>query len=161
MTNIRFYSKEDNQTTHALLTPWSFLHLLSGIVFTIISLSLYQTFSTVSLLITGLMIHTIYELKDYYYSHIAISRMKQLPHSIETQFNQFANDYAISKYGKSLFDYNSIWNGIGDTLVFIIGMILAFVFMTHYPQQITISMIILLCSFYTFILYINFTKYID
>ena len=45
MTKVRLFSHDDNEQTAAFATPWSFLHLLSGVVFYLVtdSLDIIQT----------------------------------------------------------------------------------------------------------------------
>ena len=92
---MKVFSISDNVENSSLITPWSLIHLLFGLL-----LYLYLTYffntSTEKAFLILLIIHTIYEIKDlmYYFN-------------IHEKDGYWAN--------------NSLINSIGDTVFAIIG----------------------------------------
>jgi hypothetical protein len=89
MSNILFISRKDSREKPALFTPWSISHFFSGIVLFLF----FNIFTDIkNSIILTLIIHTIYEIKDYYYCYI---------------INTFNNSFT---------------NSIGDTICCILGI---------------------------------------
>jgi len=95
-------SNSDSKNNPVFITPWSLIHFLTGFV-GIINSNYFNIDKEVSLIFL-LLIHTLYEFKDYYFSYVYKG-----PKNI------------ISEWSSS----NSIFNIFGDTLFFIIGMVLS------------------------------------
>ena len=91
------FSNINNKESNALFTPWTFVHFLSGInlyLFTNI-ININHKFKLI------LLIHTIYEIKDFYIAYISNTSNNEDP------------DY----------DFNSFLNSIGDTIACILGVL--------------------------------------
>ncbi len=105
MTNYKILSlniNEDSKKTPVLFDHYSISHFLFGYV-GILTLNYFKINQVYSVLLL-FIIHTVYEIKDYYYSYI----YKGKP------------NFFTKKSGG-----NSISNCIGDSIVFILGVILA------------------------------------
>ena len=102
MTFVMF-SKNDNIRKSSLFTPWSFIHFLSGII-SYLYLKRFTSMSETCIFLILLLIHTLYEIKD------------------------------LSRYTLKLHKSNSIWynntvvNSIGDTITFILGIVIGMIF---------------------------------
>ena len=59
----KLFSISDTEKSNSFYTPWSFVHLLAGMV---LSFFFNIYFNAKISLILSLVIHTIYELRDYY-----------------------------------------------------------------------------------------------
>ena len=102
MSNILFIARKDTRKKPALFTPWSMSHFFSGIVLFL----LCNMFTDIkNSIILTLIIHTIYEIKDYYYSYI-----------IKTT-DRLTN--------------NSVTNSIGDTICCILGIYFVIIIKKH------------------------------
>ena len=112
---MKHFGKNNNIENPTLLTPFSLVHLVSGITLFIL-LSLY-TKNRIVIIIGVLIIHTIYEFKDYYTTYINKIRFKK-----DNYFSEFFID-------------NTVINSIGDTIACIIGIIIGYylVFNTNLP----------------------------
>tara|TARA_Y200000002_G_scaffold380177_1_gene391076 strand:- start:4329 stop:4745 length:417 start_codon:yes stop_codon:yes gene_type:complete len=105
---MRLISKDDTLKDPSLLTPYSILHFLFGILFalffTIIRLSFLKGFIIFNI------IHLLYEIKDYCgsYTNLLID-YKRIPTKLKT----FIKD-------------NSYQNSISDQIIAIIGYLLGY-----------------------------------
>ena len=63
-----FYSDKDGKKTPSALTPFSFMHFLSGVAFALVVYGVFNV-SYINSFITYFVIHLLYELKDIYYSY--------------------------------------------------------------------------------------------
>jgi hypothetical protein len=89
-----FYNKDDTIENPALFTPWSFMHILSSIQ---IILFLYYYGFRKNIILYSFLIHSLYELKDYYFSYV-----------LKVDYGVWYN--------------NSFLNTIGDTISCFIGI---------------------------------------
>lgn len=103
MTNYKIlgYCGEDSKEIPVFIDECSILHFLFGYV-GILNLNYFKINQVYSVLLL-FVIHTIYEIKDYYFSYVYKGKQ-----------NLFTKKSAG----------NSLLNCIGDTLVFILGIIL-------------------------------------
>lgn len=95
---VLLFSLEDTIQKNALITPWSIVHLLTGYLFSVYGINVFK-FSFNKAFLIGLILHTIYEIKDL-------------------------SCYFINCDNKSQWHNNSWINSIKDTIFFIIGFFL-------------------------------------
>ena len=117
----KLISNSDSKNNPVFITPWSLIHFLTGVV-GIINSNYFNINKNVSLFFLFL-IHTLYELKDYYFSYV---------------YNGSKN--IISEWASS----NSIFNTIGDTLFFVLGMIISININVNKNQLIIVNVFFLL-----------------
>lgn len=118
----------DNAT---LITPWSFIHLFSGFV-GILSINYFNINDYVGIILL-IIIHTLYEAKDFYFSY--------LYKGPKTSISEWSSK-------------NSIFNSLGDTLFFIIGIYLGrFVVPNTIELVIIFSMYVIIS--YVFVMNVN------
>jgi hypothetical protein len=98
-----FLSDSDTIEKNALFTPWSFIHFLSGFM-SYLYIKKYTNISNFNILLITIIIHTIYEIKD-----------------ISSHTLKLHNS-------KSIWYDNSLLNSIGDTIAYILGLIIALMF---------------------------------
>lgn len=103
---MKHFGNNNSIENPTLLTPFSLVHLLSGITLFIL-LSLF-TKNKLVIIIGVFIIHTIYEFKDYYTTYINKIR--------------FEKDNYLSEF----FIDNTFINSIGDTIACIIGIIIGY-----------------------------------
>jgi hypothetical protein len=107
----------DTLETPLFITPWSLIHFLSGatlfFICRVFTKNLYIIFFVVFFL------HSLYEFKDYYSTYINRIRFKE------------------DSYISSFFKNNTLENTIGDTVVCILGFMVAYIIMkyTRYPNH--------------------------
>ncbi len=121
--DIKIFNTKDNINDPALITMWSLIHFWSGIQTAIIFK--YYNLPDKTNLIISFIIHSIYELNDYYESHIRKVQPK----------NEYYTD--------------SIQNCIGDAIVNLFGIIIFLKFSKQKPtkQQLISSIIITILLF--------------
>ena len=103
---MKKFNTDNSIESPTLITPFSLVHLItSATLFYIIRL---YTSNTAYIVIIVLIIHTIYELKDYYTTYINKIEIKN------------------PNYFASFFSNNTIENSIGDTIFCIIGVVIAY-----------------------------------
>ncbi len=96
------FDKYDNKKhNEAFFTPWTFIHVWSGIVWVLICKKLYNNLSNTAIYMLGLFFHTLYELKD-----------------ISSYLKKGSDEEPSTIW------HNSFFNSIGDTIGAIIGMFL-------------------------------------
>ena len=100
---ISFIRNGDSQGNPTFITPWSLIHFLTGVILMLNAnyFNIDKEFSF-SILV---LVHTLYELKDFYFSYI-YKGPKNL----------------ISEWANS----NSLFNILGDTVFFILGVVTVF-----------------------------------
>lgn len=91
----------ENVKSPAFITPWSLIHILSGMLFYSWMSLLFPYISIYALVIMWLLIHTVYEFKDWYVSYVQ---------------------------GKG---NNSLWNSLGDELCGMLGFALGYLIIGH------------------------------
>lgn len=99
MTNI--FSISDEMETPSMCTPWTFIHILSGILMYMYVKYMFHGISDIYAFIIVFSIHTVYEMKDlrrYYYT------------------NSVPPD---------TYDNNSAINSVYDTFAVVIGIYIA------------------------------------
>ena len=104
----RFIGYSDNMERPTCITPWSYIHLLSGLNFSLLSLSYLSKHSVIKNLIIFIIIHTIYECKDLYITYIISNNKK--------------------------YYQNTLINSIGDTIFSIFGWILGYIIYLSKPN---------------------------
>lgn len=103
---MKCFGVNNSIETPTLITPFSLVHLFtSATLFYIIRL---YTSNTAYIVIIVLIIHTIYEFKDYYTTYINKIEIK------------------TPNYFACFFKDNTIENSIGDTIFCIIGIVIAY-----------------------------------
>ena len=112
-----FYSLHDSIEHNYFITPWSFIHLLYGGLSILILKEFKINFLNSFIIL--LIAHTIWEIKDLYPYFMKI------------------NNVASERD-------NSLLNSIGDTLFWIIGIIIFNNYKLNKKELITISLLILL-----------------
>ena len=106
---MRLISKDDTLLYPSLLTPYSILHFLTGIIFafffSIINISFLKGFIIFNI------IHFIYEIKDYSgsYTNLLDDYNKRIPTKLKTFIKE-----------------NSYQNSISDQIISIIGYLLGY-----------------------------------
>lgn len=122
-----FIKNGDSKYNATFITPWSFIHLYSG--FFGIILTNYTKMDKKFSILFLVLIHTIYELKDLYFSYLYKGQKTK-----------------ISEWSKK----NSLFNSIGDTLFFILGIFIGINLKPNMKQLIVIILIflILFCIFF-------------
>lgn len=103
--SLSFISFEDSVYKQSFITPWSFIHLLSGLVIQRYFMK-YSNYSRRKRYVITIILHTIYEMKDIYRSYL-----------IQDAECEDVNDC-------KWFD-NSIFNSVGDTISSLVGQYIA------------------------------------
>ena len=111
---ISLISFEDTISNQSFITPWSFIHLLSGLVMQRYFME-YSNYSRRKRYIITIVLHTIYELKDIYRSYI----VKDTNCELNPDCRWFDN---------------SILNSVGDTISCLIGQYIA----EHYFKRVSL-----------------------
>lgn len=121
--DIKIFNTKDSVNDPSLITIWSLIHFWSGIQ-TAIILKYYNLPDKTNLIIS-FIIHSIYELNDYYKSYI---------HKVQP---------------KDEYHTDSIQNCIGDAIVNLFGIIIFLKFSKQKPtkQQLISSIIITILLF--------------
>ena len=137
MINFKIFSLADNMNFYkgyasALITPWTLIHFLTG-VNTFLILNNYN-YNYSQILYIGIIVHTIYEIKD---CKLYFTDAKR------TDWND-----------------NSIINSIGDTISFVLGLLLGnFMKNNNYINKITLGSSISIQFLFTILLlYLNYKK---
>ena len=99
MTTYKILGWDDSINNAVLFTPWSLIHFLSG--YTGMNYVNYFKINKDLGVVILLIIHTIYEIKDWYFSY-----MYKGP---QNAFTKWSSD-------------NSLYNCFADTIVFILGV---------------------------------------
>jgi len=129
--NISFLSIDDNKNNMGLFTPWSIVHIIVGTLLYKL-LKLYN--NQYNSIIWTIILHTIYEFKDLYFSYFH-----------NTNFNIEKNKWLY---------YNSYINSIGDTIACIIGIYIAYLYKFNILTYIILIVsMILLVSLFTYVKY--------
>ena len=133
--SIKFISTSESIKNKALITiPWSLHHFWIGILTAIIFK--YYGFSNKLNVILSFIIHLIYELKDYYYSHI------------------------LKKYSIYSESSDSIINSIGDIIINLSSTILYLNLFKKKPTKITLTFSIILSLIFShYCLYYHGSKW--
>ena len=95
---VLLFSLEDTIKKNALITPWSVVHLLTGYLFSLYGINVLNI-SFNSAFWIGLLLHTLYEIKDL-------------------------SCYFLNCSEENTWHNNSFINSIKDTIFFIIGFYL-------------------------------------
>ena len=123
--NIFFISNGDTINKPSCITPWSFIHLYSGFIFYLTMKLLFPKLTFINILISWIIIHTLYEIKDIlYYFKIKL-----------------ASDY----WGN-----NSIMNSLFDTIFALIGLYIGYIINSKSILLYIISIIIYFLFLYYF-----------
>ena len=93
-------SIKDTSKSNAFITPWSFIHLLSGGLIYLYLKYIYVNISIVKSFIIMIILHTLYEINDLRY-------------------------HFKKKKERNYWDDNSLINSLGDTICAIIGFLIA------------------------------------
>ena len=127
--NMKFFNTSDSVNDPSLITVWSSMHFWIGIQIAI--LFKYYNLSDKTNLIISFIIHTIYELNDYYQSYIS------------------------KKYKSDAEDSDSLINCIGDTIVNLFGIILYLQTSKQKPSKNTVivSLIFTIVLFHILVYY--------
>tara|TARA_Y100001970_G_scaffold293073_2_gene437579 strand:- start:6220 stop:6621 length:402 start_codon:yes stop_codon:yes gene_type:complete len=102
MSDYNILGWDDSKNKAVLFTPWSLIHFLFGYIG--MAYVNYFNINKDTGMFTLFIIHTLYEVKDYFFSHVY--KGPQFP---------------LSKWSSD----NSIYNCFGDSIVFILGMVFA------------------------------------
>ena len=94
---------KNESTRDTIITPWTFIHFLSGLYITYLLKSMNNT--DVTAFITFNLIHFIYELKDYLLTYYYKNNRK-------------------TRKDKANYNYNSLPNSVGDIIFGLLGSIL-------------------------------------
>jgi hypothetical protein len=129
MAKHRIIGLQDDLNNPTLFTPWSLIHMLCGSVF--MANFNYFNINKVNSILILLIFHTLYEVKDYYYSHIYEDE-----HNIFTKW----------------FTNNSSFNSIGDTIAFIVGIFMAINSNYSKGELIFITILYLILSYLYYII---------
>ncbi len=126
---MKFFNTSDSVNDPSLITVWSSMHFWIGIQIAI--LFKYYNLSDKTNLIISFIIHTIYELNDYYQSYIS------------------------KKYKSDAEDSDSLINCIGDTIVNLFGIILYLQTSKQKPSKNTVivSLIFTIVLFHILVYY--------
>ena len=92
----------DGRDTPILFTDWSYVHFMTGVYFFVI-LHRYMEYNIKKSFILWAILHTIYELKDIYFSYIYRTNSK-----------------------KGFINNSSWFNSIGDTIYAFVGFIFGY-----------------------------------
>lgn len=131
MTDFKIIGLDDSVNKAVLITPWSIIHFLLGYLCMVYVN--YFNINKDNAIVALFILHTIYEIKDYYFSYIKDPQ---------------------SKYEKWSSN-NSIYNCFGDTIAFMLGV--AFAVNTNYSTTtLIIATLLFLLSVYLF--HNNFEK---
>ena len=102
MITYKILGWDDSVNNSVLFTPWSLIHFLFGYIG--INYVNYFKINKYLGIVILLIIHTIYEIKDWYFSYIY--------KDAQNAFTKWSSD-------------NSLYNCFGDTIVFTLGIALA------------------------------------
>jgi hypothetical protein len=99
MSEYKILGLDDAKNKAVLFTPWSIIHFLVGYVG--MSYVNYFNINKDNGMIILFIIHTLYEIKDYFFSNV-----------------YKGPKFILSEWSSG----NSVYNCFGDTIVFIMGM---------------------------------------
>lgn len=119
----------DSVNNPTFITPWSFIHLFSGFV-GILSINYFNIDDYIGIILL-IIIHTFYEAKDFYFSY--------LYKGPKTSISEWSSNC-------------SLFNSLGDTLFFIIGVYLGRFIV---PNTIELVIILLLYFIISYIFTLN------
>lgn len=109
------------------ITPWSFIHLFSGFV-GILFINYFHISEYIGIFLL-IILHTFYEAKDFYFSYL-----------------YKGPETSISKWSSK----NSLFNSLGDTVSFIIGIYLGR-FIVPSKIELVIICLVYIIFYYIFI----------
>ena len=133
---MKLVGYNDTLETPIFITPWSLIHFLTGLTLFFMCRVFTQNIYIIVFIILG--IHSIYEFKDYYSTYINQIRFKK------------------DTYLSSFFKNNTLENTIGDTVVCMLGIIIAYILLkyTRYTNQ-SLLQISSIITFTFFILFVT------
>ena len=97
---IKLFSNTDTVKSNSFITPWSYIHLLTGCIIYLYLKYIFKKISIINSFIIMIIIHTIYEIFDLMY-------------------------YFRIKKETNYWSDNSLINSVGDTIFAIIGFLIA------------------------------------
>jgi hypothetical protein len=100
---VSFIRNGDSQGDPTFITPWSLIHFLTGVI-SMLNANYFNIDKEFSFSIL-LLVHTLYELKDFYFSYVYKGPKN-----------------SVSEWANS----NSLLNMTSDTIFFILGTIVVF-----------------------------------
>ena len=109
----------DSKGTPKLLTPWSLMHFVTGILlYGLLDKFIPGSNSEKYSVFISMFLHTLYEIKDYQYTYFN----KPLPDPIHNLVKSF---YKLTNPNTQLSgNEDTLLNSIGDTLSFCLGIYL-------------------------------------
>lgn len=114
MVKTKFIGNSDNINTPTYITPWSYIHFLTGLNIFLV-LKYIKVIPDIYNLIILFILHTIYECNDYINTYILYDKYKR----------------------------NTLVNSIGDTIFALLGWILGYVLFPRIKYKYIIILIIL------------------
>lgn len=108
---MKLFNSYDNKKEPALFTPFSIIHILNSILLVYFLLYCFDFKSKyiITTVVIVFILHTIYEIFDYYFSYI--------------------NKTIVKRFS---WKNNSLYNSIGDTICCIIGICIALLICNNY-----------------------------
>ena len=121
---ISLFNFNDTYKTQSFITPWSFMHLLSGALIYFYIKIIVPNINILNVFLIMIILHTLYEIKDLFYYFKFIKNPSE-------------------------WNNNSLLNSCGDTIFAIIGFYFAsFLKKINYGQLISLTIICLM--FFTY-----------
>lgn len=123
---------------------WSWSHLLFGFMFFIL-MHKYSKLSSLHIIIILLIVHTIYEYKDYYGTYIIYDNDIKKIHNahlyLKDKTTKMLNALGVEPNGVFHMPPQSLKNSVGDTLFFMVGLYIAFLlkdYINHTIQKLIV-----------------------
>ena len=133
-----FFSLLDSKKKNSVITPWTFMHIYSGIFFSLFTFQHTKLTARNSFILYS-FIHFLYECKDFYLTYVSNFKVTNK----NNLYGLFSNN-------------NSIINSISDQIFGMIGWYIGYKIQKHYKINDNIIIILFLIGTLLTFLYYNY-----
>jgi len=142
---------------------WSWTHLLFGFSFFIFMYK-YLKLPSITILIILLVIHTIYEYKDYHITYNVYNKDINKINNGRTQLRKAVNEkkniLGLPPTGEFHMPPQSLSNSVGDTIFFMLGLVIAYLLKDKISQMLS-KLIVMLTILYWVDVLISYIFVVD